>query len=151
MELDELYQHVILDHSKRPRNFGTLPAPALFCQGTNPSCGDEVTVYLNVGDSGTVSDVRFSGQGCSICMASSSMLTIKAKGKTVEETKALLHEYQNMITAKEEPTSLPAALGELKLFKGVRKFPQRVKCATLCSHAMLEAFQSQSSSTTTEQ
>ena len=139
-DLEELYQTVILDHSTRPRNFGPLPDATITVDGDNPTCGDEVHLHVRVGADGGVEKVSFTGSGCSICMASASMMTAKVKGKSHAEAASLLHDFQAMISA--EPQPQPAkSLGELRLLSGVRKFPQRVKCATLAWHALRGALE----------
>lgn len=139
MELDELYQEIILDHSKRPRNYGELPNANFHARGDNPSCGDEIELHLHVNDNDIVDDIHFTGQGCAISQASASLMTSKIKGKTRKEALAMLNEFQQMLTAPEEPKTLSKNLGDLSLLKGVRKFPQRVKCATLSWQALKQA------------
>lgn len=132
-DFEELYQTVILDHSRRPRNFGPLADATVTVSGDNPTCGDEVAVSLRM-EGDQVAGVGFTGSGCSICMASASMMTLKVKGKSRAEAGALSDDFQAMITGQ---TDTPAkALGDLRLLTGVRKFPQRVKCATLAWHAL---------------
>jgi nitrogen fixation protein NifU and related proteins len=145
VELDELYQEIILDHSKRPRNYGELPSANLHARGDNPSCGDEIELHLHVNDNGIVEDIHFTGQGCAISQASASMMTSKIKGKTRAEALAMLDEFQQMLTAPHEPKTLSKSLGDLSLLKGVRKFPQRVKCATLSWQALKQALSSNES------
>ncbi len=133
MEIDELYQTIILDHAKRPRNFGELPAPAAKGEGYNPSCGDEIAVFVNESPPGTIEQIRFSGQACAICMASTSLMTTQVKGKTVAEALALKRNFIDFLTQETAPTS---GLGNLQALGGVKKFPQRLKCATLGWHAL---------------
>jgi nitrogen fixation protein NifU and related proteins len=136
MDIDELYQTIILDHSKRPRNFGELSPPAAKGEGYNPSCGDEVTVFVTETSDHTVEQIRFSGQACAICMASASLMTTQVKGKTVADALMLKESFIEFLTKEAEP---PAGLGNLIALGGVRKFPQRLKCATLGWHALSQA------------
>ncbi len=135
MDFEELYQEVILDHSRRPRNFGELPQADVNIEADNPMCGDEIAMHLKFAPDDTIEAVRFTGSGCSICMASASMMTQKLKKKTRAESSALMHSFHDMLTSEKE-TEVPAGLGDLGLLKGVRKFPLRVKCATLAWHAL---------------
>jgi nitrogen fixation NifU-like protein len=135
LDLEELYQTVILDHSRKPRNFGPLPDATVTVTGDNPTCGDEIALSLKLADD-RLEKAGFTGSGCSICMASASMMTQKIKGKTREEAAALLNDFQSMITGKTPENAIPKDLGDLRLLMGVRKFPQRVKCATLGWHAL---------------
>jgi nitrogen fixation NifU-like protein len=135
VEIDELYQTVILDHSRKPRNFGPITNPTASAKGDNPSCGDEVEVFVKVGPEEKIEEVRFVGQGCAISQASASMMTIKLKGKTKIEAFDMLSEFQQLLISP-EPVEAPKILGDLRIFEGVRKFPQRVKCATLAWQAL---------------
>jgi nitrogen fixation NifU-like protein len=134
MDIDELYQTIILDHSKRPRNFGELPPPAAKAEGYNPSCGDEVTVFITAGH--TVEQIRFTGKACAICLASASLMTTQLKGKTVADALKLKESFIEFLTKEAE---LPGGLGNLMALGGVKKFPQRLKCATLGWHALSKA------------
>ncbi len=138
-DLEELYQEVILDHSRRPRNFGELPDAAVRVHGDNPSCGDEIHLAVKFGDDGGVQDLRFTGQGCAISQASASLMTMKLKGKSRAETTALLRAFEDLVTGDNDEA--PASLGDLRLLRGVRKFPQRVKCAILAWRAFEQALQ----------
>jgi nitrogen fixation NifU-like protein len=133
MEIDELYQTIILDHSKRPRNFGELPPPAVKGEGYNPSCGDEIAVYVSESPTGTIDQIRFTGQACAICMASTSLMTTQVKGKAVAEALGLKQVFIDYLTKESAPAN---GLGNLQALGGVRKFPQRLKCATLGWHAL---------------
>jgi nitrogen fixation NifU-like protein len=138
-ELRELYQEVILDHSKRPRNFHAMPEANRKANGYNPLCGDRATVYLHV-EGDVVRDVSFEGSGCSISTASASMMTDAVKGKTVAEAKALFDAFHELVTADpSEAATASAALGKLAVFAGVHEFPMRVKCASLPWHTMKAA------------
>ena len=136
-DFEELYQAVILDHSRKPRNFGALPDATVTVSGDNPTCGDEIALSLKIDPAvDKLEAVGFTGSACSICMASTSLMTIKIKGKTRGEAVALLQDFQGMITGKTPESETPKSLGDLRLLSGVRKFPQRVKCATLGWHAL---------------
>jgi nitrogen fixation NifU-like protein len=138
-ELRDLYQEVILDHSKRPRNFHALPSANRKAEGYNPLCGDRETVYLRVED-GVLKDVAFEGSGCAISTASASMMTESLKGKTREEADALFERFHGLITGAAEGGAGPE-LGKLEVFSGVREFPVRVKCATLPWHTLKAALE----------
>jgi len=138
-EFEELYQQVILDHSKRPRNYGLLEGEAVHVHGDNPSCGDEIQLHVRFGTEGAVEDIRFTGMGCAISQASASLMTLKLKGKSRAEALQLLEAFTEVVTTGlQEP---PKALGDLKLLAGVRNFPQRVKCAMLAWRAFEQASQ----------
>jgi nitrogen fixation NifU-like protein len=136
-ELEDLYQQVLLDHSKRPRNFGELADGAVHVHGDNPSCGDEIDLHVRFDAERTVEDLKFTGQGCAICIASASMMTMKLKGRTRSETTALAESFHSLVTGQPAPPN--RALGDLQLLEGVRKFPQRVKCAMLAWRAFEQA------------
>ena len=133
---NDLYQEVVLEHKRAPRNFGQLAHATHQAQGTNPQCGDQVAVELQVQD-GRVQDIRFSGQGCAICMASSSMMTEAVKGRDVAAAKALQQHFRAVLTGEEEPEGAP--LGKLVSLAGVRQYPSRIKCALLGWHALMHA------------
>ena len=134
LELRELYQEVILDHNKYPRNRGKLDEATSFAEGHNPLCGDNVTVYLHMkGD--RVEEVSFEGSGCAISTASASLMTEAIKGKTLEEVEAVFREFQSMVTATGNVTEHPD-LGDLEVLAGVREYPVRIKCATLPWHTL---------------
>lgn len=134
-ELD-LYQEVVLEHKRAPRNFGHLPHPTHQAQGTNPSCGDRVAVEL-VLDGDRVRDIAFSGQGCAICMASSSMMTEAVKDEDLAHARALQQRFRAVLTGAAEPDE--DALGKLVSLAGVRQYPSRIKCALLGWHALMHA------------
>jgi nitrogen fixation protein NifU and related proteins len=134
-ELQDLYQQVILDHNRRPRNFRQID-DARRAEGYNPLCGDRLTVYVRV-ENGVISDVSFEGSGCAISKASASLMTESVKGKTIEEADALRERFQQMITAS--PDAPVADLGKLTVLAGVRQFPVRVKCASLAWHTLRAA------------
>ncbi|HEX4964185.1 MAG TPA: SUF system NifU family Fe-S cluster assembly protein [Thermoanaerobaculia bacterium] len=138
-ELRDLYQEIILDHNRHPRNFGPLAAANHQAEGNNPLCGDRVTVRLDV-EGGIVQDLAFQGVGCAISMASASLMTEALKGRTVEEARRLFHVFHDLLTTGEvrDPGG-SADLGKLAVFTGVREYPMRVKCATLPWHTLLAA------------
>ena len=138
-ELDELYQSVILDHSKRPRNFGELADGAVHVHGDNPSCGDEIDLSVKFGGDGAVEDVKFKGLGCAISQASASLMTMKLKGKSEADAREMLRAFHDLVTT--EVAEPPRMLGDLRLLAGVRKFPQRVKCAMLGWRAFEQALE----------
>lgn len=127
MALDDLYRELILDHYSRPRNRGEMADPDIKVEGANPLCGDELSVYVKVAG-GTIADVRFVGRGCSISQASASMMTEQIKGKTLNEARALVERFKAMMHG--HPVT-EDELGDLMALQGVRKFPVRIKCATL--------------------
>ena len=132
-ELADLYQEIILDHNKRPRNYREMPECTCQAEGLNPLCGDEVKVFVRV-EEGRLSDVAFQGQGCAISRASASMMTGKTKGRSTEEARALSGRVRDMLVG---PEAEPAReLGDLAALSGVRKFPARIKCAMLPWHTL---------------
>lgn len=145
-ELEELYQEVILDHSRHPRNFGELPNAGVRVHGDNPACGDEIHVGVKFGPDGSLQDIKFTGHGCAISQASASMMTTKLKGKSRDETMSLLRAFHDLVTS--ETNDAPKTLGDLRVMKGVRKFPQRVKCAMLSWRAIEQALQQTSGEST---
>ena len=138
-ELEELYQEVILDHSRRPRNFGNLADAAVLVHGDNPACGDEIHLAVKFGTGGGLEDIKFTGHGCAISQASASLMTMKLKGKSPAEATEMLRAFHDLVTT-ETAEPLPT-LGDLRLMQGVRKFPQRVKCAMLAWRAVEQALQ----------
>ncbi len=139
-ELRELYQEVILDHNRQPRNCGTLDCPNRVASGHNPLCGDLVRVYLRIAE-GIVEEISFQGSGCAICTASCSLMTDSVKGKRVEEVEALFEGFHEMLAGVAEEVGVE--LGKLRVFEGVREFPLRVKCATLAWHTLRAALENQ--------
>jgi nitrogen fixation protein NifU and related proteins len=137
-ELDELYQDLILDHTKHPRNFRDMPDATAHADGFNRLCGDKLRLYLKVAD-GVITDAAFKGDGCSISKSSASMMTEALRGKTVAEANALFEQFHHVLTAPLEEEIDDPSLGKLGAFAGVRKFPVRVKCATLAWHTMQAA------------
>jgi nitrogen fixation protein NifU and related proteins len=141
-ELSELYQAVILDHNKKPRNFHKLETASHKAEGYNPLCGDQLTVYVQL-ENDAVKDVSFEGSGCAISKASASMMTQAVKGKTKQGAETLFDEFHRMVTDQLDEENEPNQLGKLKIFSGVREFPVRVKCATLSWHTLLAALKDQ--------
>ncbi|HXK58503.1 MAG TPA: SUF system NifU family Fe-S cluster assembly protein [Acidobacteriota bacterium] len=146
---NELYQEVILDHNKRPRNFGELSEANSQAHGNNPLCGDRLTVYVRL-DGNTIAEVRFKGAGCAISTASASLMTEALKGKTVEEVEQLFQKFHAMVTGKEMSEQSAADLGKLTVFRGVSEYPIRVKCTTLAWHTMLAAIHRSDETVSTE-
>jgi len=144
-DLNELYQSVILDHNRRPRNYGP-PEPgadARSADGKNTLCGDQLTVWVGL-DGDTLRDVRFVGQGCAISKASASLMTTAVKGKTVAEAEELFTRFRDLVTGRLDATQAKAALGSLVALGGVARFPQRVKCASMAWHALHAALRGES-------
>ena len=146
-ELSELYQQVILDHNKKPRNFKKIEDAELSAEGYNPLCGDQLTVYLNL-DNGVVSDISFEGSGCAISKAAASMMTQAVKKKSRAEAEQLFQEFHSMVTGELDEEVEDNHLGNLKIFAGVRDFPVRVKCATLAWHTLHAALNKEAQVTT---
>jgi nitrogen fixation protein NifU and related proteins len=134
-ELSELYQQVILDHNKKPRNFRKLESANHTAEGYNPLCGDHLTIYVNL-DGDAVQEIAFEGSGCAISKAAASMMTQAVKGKSKEQAEGLFREFHSMVTGELDEETDENSLGNLKIFAGVRDFPVRVKCATLPWHTM---------------
>jgi len=149
-DLRELYQTVILDHNKAPRNFGELEAPDRKADGHNPLCGDRLTLHLNLDADERVVDVKFSGQGCAISTASASLMTEYALGKTKDEILETKDHFHQLVTSNPREEADASDLGKLAVFGGVREFPARVKCATLSWHTMEAALQGEGETATTE-
>jgi nitrogen fixation NifU-like protein len=148
-DLSELYQQVILDHYKRPRNFHKLADANRKAEGNNPLCGDEITVYLHL-DGDVIQDISFEGAGCAISKASASMMTAALKGKTKAEAKLLFDKFHKMVTGNRERPSDPFGLGKLEVFCGVSEFPVRVKCASLAWHTLNAALDGRNERVSTE-
>lgn len=147
MDLKELYRDVILDHNKRPRNFGPLVPADASAAGHNPLCGDRLTVYLQL-DGDLIRDVHFDGKGCAISVASASLMTEAVKGKNRESVAQLFGDVHAALTG--EIAEPPASLGKLAALAGVREFPARVKCASLCWHTLNAALAHERQPVTTE-
>lgn len=147
-DLRELYQQVILDHNKNPRNFRELPNASRRVEGYNPLCGDHYTVYVDV-DGNVIRDVAFTGSGCAISKASASVMSSTVKGKTVEEAEKLFDTFHRLVTGEAGELD-EDSLGRLAAFSGVSEFPARVKCASLPWHTLHTALQGQEQVVTTE-
>ena len=148
-ELSELYQQVILDHNKNPRNFKRLETANREQEGYNPLCGDHITLYLEM-DGDFIKDVGFQGSGCAISKASASMMTAAVKGKTKGEAEVMFDEFHRMVKGDLDAETEQNHLGRLKIFAGVREFPARVKCASLSWHTLRAAMEDSGESVTTE-
>jgi nitrogen fixation NifU-like protein len=149
-ELQDLYREVILDHNRRPRNFGELEDPDRIVEGVNPLCGDRMTLYVKL-DGDTVQDIRFKGTGCAISVASSSLMTEKVKGASLQETLKLFEKVHDMLTAADYDDSADLEdLDKLAALSGVREYPSRVKCASLSWHALKSALTSVDDKISTE-
>jgi len=144
-DLSDLYQQVILDHNRRPRNRGKLPTANRVAHGDNPTCGDQCSVYLRV-DGDRIAEISFDGSGCAISQASASLMTTQLKGKTAAEAEKLYANFHDIVTTGHEPEEI----SDLGAFAGVHAFPARIKCATLGWHAALEALKGGPPTTTTE-
>lgn len=147
-ELKELYQELILDHSKSPRNFHAMKGAHRKAEGYNPLCGDRITVYLQL-DGGVIKDISFEGSGCAISKASSSMMTASLKGRTVAEARDFFENFHNMLTGRGKSVD-KEKLGKLVVFQGISEFPVRVKCATLAWHTLHAALESDGQTVSTE-
>jgi len=147
--LRDLYQEVILDHSRSPRNFRALPDSGHKAEGFNPLCGDRVTVFVRL-ENDQVRDISFQGSGCAISTASASMMTEKLKGRTAREALSLFDGFHDLVTGRREAGDNGANLGKLTVFSGVCEFPMRVKCATLAWHALKAALTGDAPSVSTE-
>jgi nitrogen fixation NifU-like protein len=146
-ELRELYQEVILEHSKKPRNYRVMESANHKAEGFNPLCGDHYTVYVDVKD-GSIQDISFQGTGCAISRASASMMTQSLKGKTTDEAEDIFSKFHDLVTG--HGTSRGEELGKLTVFAGVSEFPVRVKCASLAWHALHAALQGKEQAVSTE-
>ncbi len=147
-ELRELYQEVIFDHNRNPRNFRVMADANRRVEGFNPLCGDRLTLYLKVED-GTIKDASFQGQGCAISTASVSLMTELIKGQTEQEAEELFEVLHKIITSQDEAVNLEE-LGKLAVLAGVREYPARVKCATLAWHTLVAALKNDRDTVTTE-
>jgi nitrogen fixation NifU-like protein len=146
-DLRELYQDVIFDHYKKPRNCHVLDCANHQAEGFNPLCGDQVTVYLKV-DKGVISDLSFKGSGCAISTASASLMTEALKGKRIDEVEHLFDDFHHMVTTPDDASH--PELGKLEVLAGVSEFPARVKCATLAWHTLQSALKNQNKTVSTE-
>ena len=152
--MDDLYRDYILEHYRRPHNFGVIEDADASYEGANPLCGDRVTVYLDLGTDGKVKEVTFEGSGCAISMASASIMTEMLTGQTVDEAKALFNKFHGVVTGEEEAEAVNGAdsldLDRLEALSGVREFPMRVKCATLAWHTFIAATEDRRDKVVTE-
>lgn len=144
-DLSDLYQHVILDHNRRPRNRGRIPSANRSAHGDNPSCGDQCDVHLRL-EGDRIADISFEGSGCAISMASASLMTTLLKGRTANEAARLYEQFHGIVTTGKEPEEI----SDLGAFAGVHAFPARIKCATLSWHAALNALRGDTAPATTE-
>ncbi len=148
-DLNELYQSVILDHNRSPRNFREIDGTAHCAEGYNPLCGDHLTVYAEL-DGDVITDASFVGDGCAISKASASMMTQAVKGKHLSDAREMFRTFQQLVTGKTTPEEAKQVLGKLVLFAGVSQFPVRVKCASLSWHALNAALEDKPEPVTTE-
>ncbi|RMF61296.1 MAG: SUF system NifU family Fe-S cluster assembly protein [Calditrichaeota bacterium] len=148
-ELRELYQEIILDHNKNPKNFGELPDANHSSEGYNPLCGDRIKVFLKVKD-GLVEDIKFTGSGCAISRASASVMTTLVKGKTVQEAEELFKRFHDLVTQSPQAEVNLEELDKLAVFAGVREFPSRIKCASLAWHTLIAALKEKQEPISTE-
>ena len=148
-DVSDLYQQVILDHNRKPRNFRVIADANRKQEGYNPLCGDQLVVYLNV-DGDVINDVAFQGSGCAISKAAASMMTTAVKGKTRAEAETLFHEFHRMVRGEMDPETESNHLGRLSIFAGVREFPVRVKCASLSWHTLKAALEGTEQAVSTE-
>jgi nitrogen fixation NifU-like protein len=148
-DLTDLYQELILDHTKRPRNFGVLADANREAEGDNPLCGDHVTVFVEL-DGDSIRDIHFEGSGCAISTASASLMTEAVKGKSVEHARALFEKLHKLVTGASGPNGEGPELGKLAALAGVREYPVRVKCATLPWHTLSAALRGDEEPVTTE-
>lgn len=148
-ELRELYQQVILDHNKNPRNFKKLETANHYAEGYNPLCGDRIDVYVKL-DEDKIEDISFMGSGCAISKASASLMSTMVKGKTIEEAEEIFKKFHHLITGKMGEQIDTEQAGKLAVFAGVREFPSRVKCASLAWHTLISALKEENKTVTTE-
>ncbi|HZI94035.1 MAG TPA: SUF system NifU family Fe-S cluster assembly protein [Patescibacteria group bacterium] len=148
-ELTSLYQEVILDHNKKPRNFHKLETATHHADGYNPLCGDKITVYIRM-EGDVLRDICFEGSGCAISKASASMMTESLKGRTRAQLAALFDLFHDLVTGQDKSKPGAAELGKLVVFSGVREFPVRVKCATLAWHTLRAALDNRQEPASTE-
>ena len=148
-ELRELYQEMLLDHYKHPRNYHKMDGASHSAEGHNPLCGDRITIYLVV-ENDRITDICFEGSGCAICTASASIMTETLKGKTLADAEGLFGRFHDLVTSDSSGETDHASLGKLAIFAGVREYPIRVKCATLAWHTFHAALKGNSDAITTE-
>ncbi len=148
-DLRDLYQQIIIEHNRAPRNFRALPGASHTAEGNNPLCGDRITLELQVED-GVIRDIGFQGRGCAISQAAASLMTTAVKGKPVAQADTLFHAFHDMLMSGTDGPADPAVLGKLAAFGGVRAFPARVKCASLPWHTLRAALEQRPKPVTTE-
>jgi nitrogen fixation protein NifU and related proteins len=146
-DMRQLYQEVILDHNRKPRNFGAIPSANHHADGHNPLCGDHIKLSVNVLDD-RIDAIAFEGEGCAICKASASMMTGAVKGKSVQDAEVMVEEFRGMATGTLDPDKQANHLSKLKIFAGVKDLPSRVKCAILPWHTLHAALNSETSTST---
>ncbi|OGQ06934.1 MAG: SUF system NifU family Fe-S cluster assembly protein [Deltaproteobacteria bacterium RIFCSPLOWO2_12_FULL_40_28] len=146
-DLEDLYQELILDHSRHPRNFGHIEKPTCEAQGYNPLCGDKINLSIKIQD-GVINDVKFEGSGCAISTAAASMLTEEMKGKKINEVDPIFQAFHSLVTGSDKKTDID--LGKLASMEGVKEFPMRVKCATLSWHTLKAALEKKEEIVSTE-
>ena len=148
LDIKDLYQDIIIDHNRSPRNFGKLEHPTRVAEGYNPLCGDRLTVYLNL-DANIIKDIRFEGTGCAISVASASLMTDHLKSKTKAEAEEIFQNFHTLLT-KDNEQPKGEMLGKLSALSGVKEYPVRVKCATLCWHTLRSALNGKETTVSTE-
>ena len=148
-ELKDLYQELIVDHNRSPRNFRRIEGATRTAEGYNPLCGDKLTVYLTLDDDDVITDVSFEGTGCAISVASASLMTQQLKGKSVREAEELFDSFHDLLTVKDARPDTQR-LGKLAALAGVRDYPSRIKCATLCWHTLRSALHAEGKPASTE-
>ncbi len=147
-DLQDLYQEVIVDHNRSPRNFGKLEDATVMLEGFNPLCGDRLTLYLKSAND-IIEDVHFDGSGCAISVASASLMTEAMKGKTIEQAQEIFKNFHDMVTSEGEEVDMEK-LGKLAALAGVKEYPSRIKCATLCWHTLNSALSGKDEPVSTE-
>ncbi len=148
---NELYQQVILDHNRKPKNFHELKNATHKCHGINPLCGDDITVYLDVDEAtDVIQNISFTGSGCAISKASTSLMTTFLKGKKVDDSRVVFDEFHKMVLGEFDPEKQEHHLGKLTLFMGIREYPSRTKCASLAWHTMIGALDKKTDEVSTE-
>jgi len=149
-DLQDLYQEVVVDHNRSPRNFHAMPDATRKAEGFNPLCGDRLTLYVRLNADGIIEDISFEGSGCAISTASASLMTERIKGLPVAEAERIFQQFHDMVVSEPNDAVDNDSMGKLVALSGVREFPSRIKCATLCWHAMHTALQGGSDMATTE-
>jgi len=148
-DVEDLYQQVIVDHSRKPRNFHTLENANRKAEGYNPLCGDKLTIYMRV-ENGIIEDLAFEGSGCAISVASASLMTQLLKGRSEADAERIFNAFHEMVTGADQAAIDDRELGKLKVLAGVRRYPSRIKCATLCWHTLNAALSQLTETVATE-